>query len=304
VGGRLGDDSALRRLYWSHWSRVFLNHLLFLFQTHFLTHPHPPDSTSQAIDLIDEAAAKLKMEMTSKPAALDEVDRRVVQLEMERLSLAKAGAGDRGAAARLAQLEAALAAQRGAQAELAARWEAERAEMGRLQRLKEEIDRVGIEIQAAERDYDLNRAAELKYGTLLELQRALEAAEGELEARGAAGGRMLNPEVTEADVADIVGRWTGIPVAKLLATEREKLLKLGDELHRRVVGQDEAVEAVADAIQRSRAGLADPGRPIASFMFLGPTGVGKTELAKVRGRGWGRLGLASVSSPSFDALAD
>ena len=222
------------------------------------------------------------MEMTSKPAALDEVDRRVVQLEMERLSLAKAGPGDRGAAARLAQLEGALAAQRAAQAELAARWEAERAEMGRLQRLKEEIDRVGIEIAAAERDYDLNRAAELKYGTLLELQRALAAAEGELEARGAAGGRMLNPEVTEADVADIVGRWTGIPVAKLLATEREKLLKLGDELHRRVVGQDEAVEAVADAIQRSRAGLADPGRPIASFMFLGPTGVGKTELAKVR----------------------
>jgi ATP-dependent Clp protease ATP-binding subunit ClpB len=234
----------------------------------------------KAIDLVDEAAAKLKMEITSKPSALDEIDRKVVQLEMERLSLAKAAPSDRGAAARLASLEAQLGALKGEQRALGARWERERDEMGSVQRLREEIDRVNLEVQQAERDYDLNRAAELKYGTVLELQKALAGAEAELAASEAGGGRLLHLEVTEADIAQIVGKWTGIPVAKLMASDREKLLHLSQELHRRVVGQEEAIEAVADAIQRSRAGLSDPNRPIASFMFLGPTGVGKTELAK------------------------
>eukprot|EP00889_Picochlorum_renovo_P008278 jgi/Picre1/35308/NNA_002770.t1 len=152
--------------------------------------------------------------------------------------------------------------------------------MAKVQRLRGEIDRVNIEIQQAERDYDLNRAAELKYGTVLELQKELEQAEYELNNAERGEKRMLHPEVTEADIGEIVAKWTGIPVSKLMASDREKLLHLADELHQRVVGQDEAVDAVSDAIQRSRAGLSDPNRPIASFMFLGPTGVGKTELAK------------------------
>jgi ATP-dependent Clp protease ATP-binding subunit ClpB len=151
--------------------------------------------------------------------------------------------------------------------------------MGKLSAIKEEIERVNLEVQQAERDYDLNRAAELKYGTLTELAKQLKAAEAAIAAR-AGGERLLKEEVTEADIAEVISRWTGIPVSKLAQTEREKLLRLGDELHKRVVGQDEAVSKVAEAIQRSRAGLSDPNRPIASFMFLGPTGVGKTELAK------------------------
>lgn len=234
----------------------------------------------KAIDLVDEAAAKLKMEMTSKPSALDEVDRRVVQLEMEKLSLQKAAPTDRGAASRLVSINSEVESLKAKQAELSARWEAEREDMDKVQRLRGEIDRVNIEIQQAERDYDLNRAAELKYGTVLELQKELEQAEYELNTAERGEKRMLHPEVTEADIGEIVAKWTGIPVSKLMASDREKLLHLADELHQRVVGQDEAVDAVSDAIQRSRAGLSDPNRPIASFMFLGPTGVGKTELAK------------------------
>jgi ATP-dependent Clp protease ATP-binding subunit ClpB len=233
----------------------------------------------KAIDLVDEAAAKLKMEITSKPSALDAIDRQVLQLEMERLSLQKAAPSDKGAKSRLAALEAQLANAKVQQEELSARWEQERDEMTRVQRLKEEIDRVNIEIQQAERDYDLNRAAELKYGTVLELQKQLKQAENVLE-EAQSTNRMVSQEVTENDIAEIVAKWTGIPMSRLMANEREKLLHLADQLHERVIGQDEAVEAVADAIQRSRAGLSDPNRPIASFMFLGPTGVGKTELAK------------------------
>jgi len=233
----------------------------------------------KAIDLVDEAAAKLKMEITSKPSALDAIDRQVLQLEMERLSLQKAAPSDKGAKSRLAALEAQLANAKVQQEELSARWEQERDEMTRVQRLKEEIDRVNIEIQQAERDYDLNRAAELKYGTVLELQKQLKQAENVLESAQSTN-RMVSQEVTENDIAEIVAKWTGIPMSRLMANEREKLLHLADQLHERVIGQDEAVEAVADAIQRSRAGLSDPNRPIASFMFLGPTGVGKTELAK------------------------
>ncbi|KAK9861322.1 hypothetical protein WJX84_009348 [Apatococcus fuscideae] len=233
----------------------------------------------KAIDLVDEAAAKLKMEITSKPLALDEIDRKVLQLEMERLSLSKAAANDKAASGRLKGLDKQLLTLKAEQKELTGQWQDEKEDMDKLQSTKEEIDRVNLEVQAAEREYDLNRAAELKYGTLLELQKQLQQAEDALQ-RQAGGSKMLREEVTESDISDIISKWTGIPVSKLAASERDKLLHLEDELHQRVIGQDEAVVAVADAIQRSRAGLADPNRPIASFMFLGPTGVGKTELAR------------------------
>ncbi|KAG2435116.1 hypothetical protein HXX76_007201 [Chlamydomonas incerta] len=235
----------------------------------------------KAIDLVDEAAAKLKMEITSKPLALDEIDRKVLQLEMEKLSLTKAANSDRAAASRLAALDAELEDLKDQQKVITGQWRKEKDDMGRVQDLKEEIERVNIEIAQAERTYDLNRAAELKYGTLHSLQASLKAAEEALsQAETHDGKKLLKEEVTESDIAEIISKWTGIPVSKLVESEREKLLHLADELHRRVIGQEAAVDAVADAIQRSRAGLADPNRPIASFMFLGPTGVGKTELAK------------------------
>ncbi|GLI64128.1 hypothetical protein VaNZ11_007308 [Volvox africanus] len=238
----------------------------------------------KAIDLVDEAAAKLKMEITSKPLALDEIDRKVLQLEMERLSIEKAAGSDRGAAARLSALDDELSRLKAEQRVITEQWQREKADMSRVQDLKEEIERVNIEIAQAERDYDLNRAAELKYSTLHNLQKQLRAAEETLADKakepGSGASKMLKEEVTEQDIAEIISKWTGIPMAKLVETEREKLLHLARELHKRVIGQDDAVEAVADAIQRSRAGLSDPNRPIASFMFLGPTGVGKTELAK------------------------
>ncbi|CAA6657424.1 unnamed protein product [Spirodela intermedia] len=221
----------------------------------------------KAIDLVDEAAAKLKMEITSKPTALDEIDRSVLKLEMERLSLTN----DTDKASRDRFREA---------GELTEQWEHEKSVMTRIQSIKEEIDRVNLEIQQAEREYDLNRAAELKYGSLNSLQRQLQTAEKELNEYLNSGKSMLREEVSGSDIAEIVSKWTGIPVSKLQQSEREKLLNLEDELHRRVVGQDPAVRSVAEAIQRSRAGLSDPHRPIASFMFMGPTGVGKTELAK------------------------
>ncbi|KAJ8437817.1 hypothetical protein Cgig2_013433 [Carnegiea gigantea] len=232
----------------------------------------------KAIDLVDEAAAKLKMEITSKPTALDEINRSVLKLEMERLSLRNDT--DKASKERLNRLEAELALLKQRQAELTEQWEHEKSVMTRIQSIKEEIDRVNLEIQQAEREYDLNRAAELKYGTLNSLQRQLQSAEKELEEYKKSGKSMLREEVTGTDIAEIVSKWTGIPVSKLQQSEREKLLHLEEELHKRVVGQDPAVKAVAEAIQRSRAGLSDPNRPIASFMFMGPTGVGKTELAK------------------------
>ncbi|XP_031397045.1 chaperone protein ClpB3, chloroplastic [Punica granatum] len=232
----------------------------------------------KAIDLVDEAAAKLKMEITSKPTALDEIDRSVLKLEMEKLSLANDT--DKASKDRLNRLEAELSLLKEKQAQLTEQWEHEKSVMTRIQSIKEEIDRVNVEIQQAEREYDLNRAAELKYGSLNSLQRQLEEAEKELDEYMKSGKSMLREEVTGNDIAEIVSKWTGIPVSKLQQTEREKLLHLEEELHKRVVGQDPAVRAVAEAIQRSRAGLSDPHRPIASFMFMGPTGVGKTELAK------------------------
>ncbi len=232
----------------------------------------------KAIDLVDEAAAKLKMEITSKPEELDEIDRKVLQLEMERLSLQKES--NSASRERLEKLEKELADLKEEQKTLSTQWQSEKDVISKIQSVKEEIDRVNLEIQQAERNYDLNRAAELKYGKLTDLHRRLEAAETELAHAQHSGKSLLREEVTEADIAEVISKWTGIPISKLVESEKEKLLNLEDELHHRVVGQNEAVTAVADAIQRSRAGLADPNRPTASFIFLGPTGVGKTELAK------------------------
>ncbi|XP_068652200.1 chaperone protein ClpB3, mitochondrial [Aristolochia californica] len=232
----------------------------------------------KAIDLVDEAAAKLKMEITSKPTELDEVDRAVLKLEMEKLSLKNDT--DRASKERLSKLESDLTSLKQKQKELSEQWEHEKSLMTRIRSIKEEVDRVNIEMEAAEREYDLNRAAELKYGTLISLQRQLEEAEKKLLDFQKSGKSMLREEVTDQDIAEIVSKWTGIPLSNLQQSEREKLVLLEDVLHKRVVGQDIAVKSVADAIRRSRAGLSDPNRPIASFMFMGPTGVGKTELAK------------------------
>jgi ATP-dependent Clp protease ATP-binding subunit ClpB len=243
--------------------------------TRYISDRFLPD---KAIDLVDEAAAKLKMEITSKPEELDEIDRKILQLEMERLSLKKET--DPESKERLERISKELGDLKGEQATLTAQWQFEKDAIDNMRQLKEESDRVNLEIQQAERDYDLNRAAELKYGKLTDLQRQLHDAETRLTETQTSGRSLLREEVSEADIAEIISKWTGIPVSKLVESEKEKLLYLEDELHKRVVGQSEAVTAVADAIQRSRAGLADPNRPIASFIFLGPTGVGKTELAK------------------------
>ncbi|MEO0533553.1 MAG: ATP-dependent chaperone ClpB [Cyanobacteria bacterium P01_A01_bin.123] len=243
--------------------------------TRYISDRFLPD---KAIDLVDESAAKLKMEITSKPEELDEVDRKILQLEMEKLSLQKET--DTGSLDRLGRLEKELADLKEDQRGLNAQWQSEKDIIDHIQSTKEEIDRVNIEIQQAERDYDLNRAAELKYGKLTDLQRSLEKSEAQLLETQTSGKTLLREEVMEEDIAEIISKWTGIPVSKLVQSEMQKLLQLEDELHRRVIGQDEAVTAVADSIQRSRAGLADPNRPTASFIFLGPTGVGKTELAK------------------------
>lgn len=243
--------------------------------TRYISDRFLPD---KAIDLVDEAAARLNMESTSKPEELDEIDRKILQLEMERLSLQKES--NPTSRERLDKLERELADLKEEQRELSAQWQGEKEVLDRRKSLKEEIDRVNVEIQQAEREYDLNRAAELKFGTLAQLQQQLEQIEVQLVQNQSNGRSLLREEVTETDIAEIISKWTGIPMSKLVESEKEKLLNLEAELHRRVVGQEEAVTAVADAIQRSRAGLADPNRPIASFIFLGPTGVGKTELAK------------------------
>ncbi len=243
--------------------------------TRYISDRFLPD---KAIDLVDEAAAKLKMESTSKPEELDEIDRKILQLEMERLSLQKES--DYASRERLSKIERELGDLKEDQSGLNAQWQTEKAVLDQRKTLKEEIDRVNVEIQQAEREYDLNRAAELKFGTLNQLQHQLEAIETQLQQTQSSSKSLLREEVTEADIAEIISKWTGIPISKLVESEKEKLLLLEDELHRRVIGQSEAVTAVADAIQRSRAGLSDPNRPTASFIFLGPTGVGKTELAK------------------------
>uniref|UniRef100_A0A7N0TAS0 Clp R domain-containing protein n=1 Tax=Kalanchoe fedtschenkoi TaxID=63787 RepID=A0A7N0TAS0_KALFE len=241
----------------------------------YITERFLPD---KAIDLVDEAAAKLKMEVTSKPTELDEVDRAVLKLEMEKLSLKNDT--DKATKERLLKLENDLSALKAKQKELNDQWEHEKSLMTKIRSIKEEIDRVNQEMEAAEREYNLNRAAELKYGTLISLQRQLEEAEKNIAEYQKSGKSMLREEVTDLDIAEIVSKWTGIPLSNLQQSERDKLVSLEDVLHKRVIGQENAVKSVADAIRRSRAGLSDPNRPIASFMFMGPTGVGKTELAK------------------------
>jgi ATP-dependent Clp protease ATP-binding subunit ClpB len=237
----------------------------------------------KAIDLVDESAARLKMEITSKPEEIDELDRRILQLEMEKLSLGRES--DAASRDRLERLEKELAELREQQSSLNAQWQAEKGSIDALSAIKEEIEQVQLQVEQAKRNYDLNKAAELEYGTLATLHKQLAAKEAELNSgagKGAEGSEksLLREEVTEDDIAEVIAKWTGIPVAKLVQSEMEKLLHLEDELHTRVIGQSQAVTAVADAIQRSRAGLSDPNRPIASFLFLGPTGVGKTELSK------------------------
>ncbi|KAF4380549.1 hypothetical protein F8388_009684 [Cannabis sativa] len=241
----------------------------------YITERFLPD---KAIDLVDEAAAKLKMEITSKPTELDEIDRAVLKLEMEKLSLKNDT--DKASKERLSKLENDLALLKQNQKELSEQWDREKVLMTRIRSIKEEVDRVNLEMEAAEREYDLSRAAELKYGTLISLQRQLEEAERNLSEFQMSGQSLLREEVTDLDIAEIVSKWTGIPLSNLQQSEREKLVSLEEVLHKRVIGQDMAVKSVADAIRRSRAGLSDPNRPIASFMFMGPTGVGKTELAK------------------------
>jgi ATP-dependent Clp protease ATP-binding subunit ClpB len=230
----------------------------------------------KAIDLVDESAAKLRTEIDSMPTELDEVSRRVMQLEIEREAVRKET--DAPSRERLAKLENELAGLKAQQAELRARWEVEKQALGRLHTLKQEIEKNRVAMAQAEREYDLNRMAELKYGTLAQLERELAAEEQRLRQSG--GMQLLKEDVNEDDIASVVSRWTGIPVSRLLEGEKEKLLRLPEHLHKRIVGQEEAVDAVADAVVRARSGLKDPNRPIGSFIFLGPTGVGKTELGR------------------------
>jgi ATP-dependent Clp protease ATP-binding subunit ClpB len=241
----------------------------------YLTDRFLPD---KAIDLLDEAAARLRIAIDSLPPEIDEVDRRIRQLEIERVSLAKEDTDS--ARARLADLDAELADLRERDTAMRARWEQEKEVIGRLQHAKEELERVREQAAAAEREGDYEQASALRYGRLPELQREVDEANARIEALRAEGESLLEEEVTATEIAEVVARWTGIPVTKLVESETAKLVHLEEQLHRRVVGQDEAVEAVANAVRRSRSGIADPDRPLGSFLFLGPTGVGKTELAR------------------------
>jgi ATP-dependent Clp protease ATP-binding subunit ClpB len=231
----------------------------------------------KAIDLVDEACAMLRTEIDSMPAELDELTRRVTRLEIEEAALAKES--DPASKTRLDELRRELADVRAEADAMRAQWEAERHALRKVQTLREEIEHVRVDAEQAERNYDLNRAAELRHGQLPELERRLAAEEDQLSAKQG-GHRLLREVVTEDEIANIVSRWTGIPVSRLQEGEREKLLRLDEILHERVIGQDEAVQLVSDAIIRARSGIKDPRRPIGSFVFLGPTGVGKTELAR------------------------
>ena len=230
----------------------------------------------KAIDLIDEACAMIKTEMESMPTELDEVSRKIMQLEIEETALSKEK--DEISKQRLADIQKEKAELKTKFDGMKAKWENEKEAIGKVQKLREEIEHVNSEIEQAERKYDLNKVAELRYGKLPELQKELQKEE-ELSEKGKEDGLLRN-KVTEDEIAKIISRWTGIPVTKLMEGEREKILHLSEILHKRVIGQDEAVEKVSEAIMRSRAGISDPRRPIGSFLFLGPTGVGKTELAK------------------------
>ena len=232
----------------------------------------------KAIDLIDEAASRLKMEIESAPIEIDEVDRRIQQLEIERQALQKEK--DKASKERLKAIESELAELRESASEMKARWQNEKSAIDAIKEAKARLEAAHREAERAERDADLERAAELRYGEIPELEKTVEEQQAKLAELHAGGGSMLTEEVTDQDVAEIVAKWTGIPVSRLLEGEVEKLIHMEERLHDRVVGQDEAVEAVSNALRRSRAGLADPNRPIGVFLFVGPTGVGKTELAK------------------------
>ena len=240
----------------------------------YITDRFLPD---KAIDLVDEACALIKTEMNSMPTEMDELRHRIMQLEIEEAAMKKET--DKLTQAHLAEVQKELAELREQFNGMKARWENEKQSIGKVQNLRQEIEKINAEIEMAQNHYDLNKAAELKYGRLPQLQKELEEAEKASETEEKED-TLLRDKVTEEEISRIVARWTGIPVAKLMEGEREKLLHLEDILHRRVIGQDEAVTKVSDAILRSRAGIRDPKRPIGSFLFLGPTGVGKTELAK------------------------
>jgi ATP-dependent Clp protease ATP-binding subunit ClpB len=234
----------------------------------------------KAIDLVDEAASRIRMEIDSKPTEIDEVDRHIMQLEIELQSLGSDD-DDPGSAARREQLERALAEERERSAAMHAEWQREKETVGAVADLQEKLEQARIDLERAQREADLGRAAELQYGTIPELEKQLEAAESaEARADATSGPKFLKDVVDAEDVAEIVAKWTGIPVSRLMEGEIEKLVHMEERLHQRVIGQDEAVEAVSAALRRSRAGLQDPNRPIGTFLFLGPTGVGKTELAR------------------------
>jgi ATP-dependent Clp protease ATP-binding subunit ClpB len=230
----------------------------------------------KAIDLVDEAAARMRIEIDSMPTELDELERRKIQLEIEREALKKEK--DQGSKDRLEKLEKDLANLKEEADGLRARWQAEKEGITKMQGVKAEIEHTKVLIEQAERATDLQKAAELKFGKLIELEKQFKTLE--LEITGDKSPRLLKEEIDEEDIAEIIGSWTGIPVTKLLEGEVQKLLKLEAHLHKRVIGQDEAIEVVSNAVRRARAGMKDPKRPIGSFLFLGPTGVGKTELAK------------------------
>jgi ATP-dependent Clp protease ATP-binding subunit ClpB len=236
----------------------------------------------KAIDLVDEAAAHLKMEITSKPVELEGIDRRVMQLEMEKLSIEGEGKGalSPGIGPRIERITSEIDILKVKQEKLSSQWLGEKQLLDAINKLKAEEDQLRVQIEQAERAYDLNKAAQLKYGKLETAVRDREAKEAELLKQQAQGSSLLREKVTEGDIAEIVAKWTGIPVNRLLESERQKLLQLESHLHKKVIGQEEAVTAVAAAIRRARAGMKDPGRPIGSFLFMGPTGVGKTELAR------------------------
>ncbi|MBR0451417.1 MAG: ATP-dependent chaperone ClpB [Oscillospiraceae bacterium] len=232
----------------------------------------------KAIDLVDEACAMIRTEMDSMPTEMDEISRKIMQLEIEEAALKKET--DKLSASHLEEIQKDIAHLRDQFNEMKARWQNEKDSIGAVQDLRTQIEQTNAEIDKAQREYDLNRAAELKYGRLPELQKHLEEEEQKAEDRIGKADKLLRDRVTDEEIADVVSRWTGIPVSKLLEGEREKLLRLPEILHKRVIGQDEAVQKVSEAILRSRAGIRDENRPIGSFLFLGPTGVGKTELAK------------------------
>ncbi len=245
----------------------------------YITDRFLPD---KAIDLVDEACALIKTEMQSMPSEMDEIARKIMQLEIEQNALKKET--DALSASHLTQIVKELLELRENYGQMKVKWENERNSIGKVQKLREELELAGASLEKAQREYDLERASQLQYGKIPELKKQLEELERAGAGTSATENSLLRDRVSEEEIARIVARWTGIPVAKLVEGEREKLLRLGDTLHERVIGQDEAVEAVADAILRSRAGIADPNRPIGSFLFLGPTGVGKTELAKTLAR--------------------